>query len=96
VDWVAFSNEFYKKSFDLDRQQFTTQIEHYDDTAAVFDACKRINVILLDFSKDMWQYISMEYFKQKVIKNEVGSSAMPHKVNPIDFENAEGNLGFAN
>jgi adenylosuccinate lyase len=96
IDWITFANAFYKKSFDLDRQQFTTQIEHYDDTGAVFDTCKRINVILLDFSKDMWQYISMEYFKQKVIKNEVGSSAMPHKVNPIDFENAEGNFGLAN
>jgi adenylosuccinate lyase len=80
----------------MDRQQFTTQIEHYDDTAAMFDCVKRINTILMDFSKDMWQYISMEYFKQKVIATEVGSSAMPHKVNPIDFENAEGNLGLAN
>jgi adenylosuccinate lyase len=96
IDWITFANGFYKKSFDLNRQQFTTQIEHYDDTGAVFDTCKRINVILLDFSKDMWQYISMEYFKQKVIKNEVGRSAMPHKVNPIDFENAEGNFGVAN
>lgn len=76
--------------------RFTTQIEHYDDTAAMFDACRRINTILLDFSKDMWQYISMEYFKQKVVKGEIGSSAMPHKVNPIDFENAEGNFGIAN
>ena len=94
-DWPAFGNALVA-GLGLQRLQCTTQIEHYDDTAAVFDACKRINVILLDFSKDMWQYISMEYFKQKVIKNEVGSSAMPHKVNPIDFENAEGNLGVAN
>ncbi len=96
IDWITFTNGFYKKAFDLNRQQFTTQIENYDDTGAVFDTCKRINVVLLDFSKDMWQYISMEYFKQKVVKNEIGSSAMPHKVNPIDFENAEGNFGLAN
>jgi adenylosuccinate lyase len=76
--------------------QYTTQIEHYDNLAAHFDTLKRINTILIDFSRDVWQYISMDYFKQKVNKNEVGSSAMPHKVNPIDFENAEGNLGMAN
>ncbi len=80
----------------LSRSQFTTQIEHYDNLAAQFDALKRINTILVDFSRDMWQYISMGYFKQKIAKDEVGSSAMPHKVNPIDFENCEGNLGVAN
>lgn len=96
VDWVSFGNGLYSKAFGMERQQFTTQIEHYDDTAALFDCMRRINTILVDFSKDMWQYISMEYFKQKVVANEVGSSAMPHKVNPIDFENAEGNFGVAN
>jgi adenylosuccinate lyase len=80
----------------LTRSYPTTQIEHYDNLAALFDNLKRINTILIDFSRDMWQYISMEYFKQKIKEGEVGSSAMPHKVNPIDFENAEGNLGFAN
>lgn len=95
VDWVDFSNKFLS-SMGLKRYQNTTQIEHYDYLSALFDNLKRINVILLDLSKDMWQYISMEYFKQKVKEGEVGSSAMPHKVNPIDFENAEGNLGLAN
>jgi adenylosuccinate lyase len=79
----------------LQRQQFTTQIEHYDNLAAHFDCMKRINTILIDFCRDMWSYVSMDYFKQKITKGEVGSSAMPHKVNPIDFENAEGNLGIA-
>jgi adenylosuccinate lyase len=96
TDWIKFANNFMKNSLGIDRQKHTTQIEHYDNMAAIFDAQKRINTILLDFSKDMWAYISMEYFKQKINKNEVGSSAMPHKVNPIDFENAEGNLGLAN
>jgi adenylosuccinate lyase len=80
----------------LSRSHPTTQIEHYDNLAALFDNLKRINTILIDFSRDVWQYISMEYFKQKIKEGEIGSSAMPHKVNPIDFENAEGNLGFAN
>ena len=96
VDWISFANGFTKAAMGLDRQQFTTQIEHYDQLAAVMDNCKRINVILMDFCKDVWQYISMEYFRQKIKANEVGSSAMPHKVNPIDFENAEGNFGVAN
>ena len=96
VDWVAFSNEFVKETLGLDRSQVTTQIEHYDNLAALFDNFKRINTILIDLSRDIWTYISMNYFKQKIKKGEVGSSAMPHKVNPIDFENAEGNLGIAN
>jgi adenylosuccinate lyase len=83
-------------SLGLHREQFTTQISNYDDMASLFDGLKRINTILIDFSRDMWTYISMEYFKQKIVATEVGSSAMPHKVNPIDFENAEGNLGMAN
>ncbi|RTL60613.1 MAG: adenylosuccinate lyase [Sphingobacteriales bacterium] len=95
-DWVKFGNGFLEKKLGLQRQQFTTQIEHYDNLAAQFDAIKRINTILIDFARDIWTYVSMEYFKQKVKKGEVGSSAMPHKVNPIDFENAEGNLGIAN
>jgi adenylosuccinate lyase len=95
-DWVKFGNDFVNKKLGLERMQYTTQIEHYDNIAAQFDALKRINTILIDFSRDVWQYISMEYFKQQVKKDEVGSSAMPHKVNPIDFENAEGNLGIAN
>ena len=94
-DWVKLGNEFVSK-LGLNRQQFTTQIEHYDNLAAHFDCMKRINNILIDFSRDVWSYVSMEYFKQKTKKGEVGSSAMPHKVNPIDFENAEGNLGLAN
>ena len=96
ADWVKLGNEFVEKKLKLSRLQFTTQIEHYDNFAAHFDCMKRINTILMDFCRDVWTYISMEYFKQKVNKGEVGSSAMPHKVNPIDFENAEGNLGIAN
>jgi adenylosuccinate lyase len=96
TDWIRFSNEFIEDILGLQRLQFTTQIEHYDNLAASFDCMKRINTILIDFCRDIWTYISMEYFKQKIKKGEVGSSAMPHKVNPIDFENAEGNLGLAN
>ena len=96
TDWKKFSNNFVQKILGLKRMQFTTQIEHYDSLAAQFDAMKRINTILIDLSRDVWTYISMDYFKQKVNKDEVGSSAMPHKVNPIDFENAEGNFGIAN
>jgi adenylosuccinate lyase len=95
-DWIKLANEFVEGTLGLQRQQYTTQIEHYDDIAAHFDSIKRINNILIDFCRDMWTYISMNYFKQKIKKGEVGSSAMPHKVNPIDFENAEGNLGVAN
>ena len=95
TDWVKFGNEFLD-SIGLSRQQFTTQIEHYDNLAAHFDCMRRINTILIDLCRDIWTYISMEYFKQKTVKGEIGSSAMPHKVNPIDFENAEGNLGIAN
>jgi adenylosuccinate lyase len=95
IDWVKFANEFVSQ-LGLNRQKYTTQIEHYDNLAAHFDCMKRNNTILIDFSRDIWSYVSMEYFKQKTKKNEVGSSAMPHKVNPIDFENAEGNLGMAN
>ncbi len=95
-NWVNFGNEFLEEKLGIERQQYTTQIEHYDLLAAHFDNIKRINNILLDLCRDMWSYISMEYFKQKNNKNEVGSSAMPHKVNPIDFENAEGNLGISN
>ncbi len=95
-DWVALGNEFVEGTLGLQRLQFTTQIEHYDNLAAHFDAIKRINNILIDLCRDIWTYISMDYFKQKTKKGEVGSSAMPHKVNPIDFENAEGNLGMAN
>ncbi|MDP4205085.1 MAG: adenylosuccinate lyase [Bacteroidota bacterium] len=96
IDWVAFANEFCQKSLGLERSQFTTQIAHYDNYGAIFDSLKRINTILLDFNRDMWTYISMDYFKQKIKAGEVGSSAMPHKVNPIDYENSEGNLGIAN
>lgn len=96
IDWVAFANNFVSNSLGLDRSQTTTQIEHYDNIAALCDAMKRINTIILDFDRDMWTYISMDYFKQKIKKGEVGSSAMPHKVNPIDFENSEGNMGVAN
>jgi adenylosuccinate lyase len=96
MDWIRFGNDFCSKSLGLHRQQYTTQIEHYDHLAAQFDNIKRINNILIDMCRDFWQYISMEYFRQQVKKGEVGSSAMPHKVNPIDFENAEGNLGIAN
>jgi len=96
IDWKKFANHFVQHQLGLKRMQYTTQIEHYDSLAAHFDAMKRINTIFLDFSRDIWTYISMDYFKQKLNKNEVGSSAMPHKVNPIDFENAEGNFGIAN
>ncbi|MGZ8550621.1 MAG: adenylosuccinate lyase [Chitinophagaceae bacterium] len=96
TDWIKFSNEFVEKILGLQRLQFTTQIEHYDNLAAAFDNIKRINNILLDLCRDFWYYISLDYFKQKTKKGEIGSSAMPHKVNPIDFENAEGNLGLAN
>jgi adenylosuccinate lyase len=95
-DWIKLANEFVEKKLGLKRQQFTTQIEHYDLLAAQFDCLKRINTILIDFCRDLWTYISMDYFKQRVKEGEIGSSAMPHKVNPIDFENAEGNLGIAN
>jgi len=96
IDWVAFGNAYVNGILELDRSQTTTQIEHYDNMAALFDAMKRINTILIDLNRDVWTYVSMEYFKQKIKKDEVGSSAMPHKVNPIDFENSEGNLGMAN
>ena len=96
VDWKGFGNKFLAEKLGLMREEYTTQISNYDALAAALDALKRINTILIDFTRDMWQYISMEYFKQKIKKGEVGSSAMPHKVNPIDFENAEGNLGVAN
>lgn len=95
-NWKKFADQFVENKLGLERQQFTTQIEHYDILAAHFDAIKRINTIALDFCRDIWSYISLDYFKQKTKKGEVGSSAMPHKVNPIDFENAEGNLGIAN
>ncbi|MBS1600052.1 MAG: adenylosuccinate lyase [Bacteroidetes bacterium] len=95
-DWTKLANEFVEGVLGLHRQQYTTQIEHYDHLAAHFDAIKRINNILIDFCRDIWTYVSMDYFKQKIKKGEIGSSAMPHKVNPIDFENAEGNLGMAN
>jgi adenylosuccinate lyase len=96
ADWIAFANNYVENILGLQRMQFTTQIEHYDHMAAHFDALKRINNILIDLCRDLWTYISMDYFKQKTKKGEIGSSAMPHKVNPIDFENAEGNLGVAN
>ncbi len=96
IDWIRFANNFCTAKLGLQRQQFTTQIEHYDNLAAHCDALKRINSILIDFCRDIWTYVSMDYFNQKVKKGEIGSSAMPHKVNPIDFENAEGNLGLAN
>tara|TARA_B100000508_G_scaffold136157_1_gene128820 strand:- start:74951 stop:76294 length:1344 start_codon:yes stop_codon:yes gene_type:complete len=95
TDWVKFANNFVSSYLGLTRSQTTTQIEHYDNLAALFDAMKRINSILIDLDRDMWTYISMEYFKQKLKEGEVGSSAMPHKVNPIDFENSEGNLGIS-
>ncbi|MGH2645688.1 MAG: adenylosuccinate lyase, partial [Chitinophagaceae bacterium] len=95
-DWQKFADNFVNKNLELSRTRLTTQIEPYDNLSSQFDALKRINNIFIDFCRDMWTYISMEYFKQKIKKNEVGSSAMPHKVNPIDFENAEGNLGIAN
>ena len=96
IDWVNFANTFTVNALGLERQQTTTQIEHFDNLAALMDNISRINTILVDFSRDIWTYVSMDYFKQKINKGEVGSSAMPHKVNPIDFENAEGNLGMAN
>lgn len=96
VDWVKFANKFLEERMGLQRQQYTTQIEHYDNLAALFDNLRRINIILIDLCRDMWSYIALDYFKQKAAKEEVGSSTMPHKINPIDFENAEGNLGVAN
>jgi adenylosuccinate lyase len=96
TNWVDFGNKFVNNTLGLSRSQTTTQIEHYDNLGAYCDNLKRINTILLDFSRDVWQYVSMNYFKQKIKAGEIGSSAMPHKVNPIDFENAEGNLGIAN
>ncbi len=96
VDWVEFANDFLHDKLHLSRSLFTTQIEHYDNLAATFDALKRTNTILIDLCRDMWTYISMDYFRQETNPGEIGSSAMPHKVNPIDFENAEGNLGLAN
>lgn len=96
IDWMLFANGFVANYLGLERSYPTTQIEHYDHLAALFDGLKRINTVLLDLSKDVWQYVAMNYFKQKIKAGEIGSSAMPHKVNPIDFENAEGNLGIAN
>ncbi|SNR99118.1 adenylosuccinate lyase [Belliella buryatensis] len=96
IDWMLFANGFVANYLGLERSYPTTQIEHYDNLAALFDGLKRINTVLLDLSKDVWQYVAMNYFKQKIKAGEIGSSAMPHKVNPIDFENAEGNLGIAN
>ncbi len=96
IDWIKFCNQFVNEKLGLTRSQTTTQIEHYDNLAGMFDCMKRINTILIDLSRDCWSYISMDYFKQRVKAGEVGSSAMPHKINPIDFENCEGNLGFAN
>lgn len=95
-DWKAFGNRFVSEKLGLEREQYTTQISNYDNLGAIFDTMKRVNTILIDMNRDFWQYISMEYFKQKIKAGEVGSSAMPHKVNPIDFENSEGNLGVAN
>jgi len=96
IDWEAFGHDFLQNSLKLKRERFTTQISNYDNLAAIFDNLKRINTVMLDLCRDMWTYIMMEYFKQSIKKGEVGSSAMPHKVNPIDFENAEGNIGLAN
>jgi adenylosuccinate lyase len=96
IDWLSFANNFVNEELGLERSHPTTQIEHYDNLAALFDNMRRINVILIDLARDLWLYISMDYFRQKIKKGEIGSSAMPHKVNPIDFENAEGNLGYAN
>ncbi len=95
IDWIQFANNFLSQTLGIERELFTTQISNYDNLAAIFDCMKRINTILIDLDRDMWQYISMDYFKQKIKAGEVGSSAMPHKVNPIDFENSEGNLGIA-
>lgn len=96
VDWRAFANSFLRDNLEIEREELTTQISNYDNLAALFDALRRINTIILDLDRDFWLYISMEYFKQRIKEGEVGSSAMPHKVNPIDFENSEGNLGMAN
>ncbi len=96
IDWKSFGNKFVSEKLGLQREQYTTQISNYDNLAALFDAMRRINTIIIDMDRDFWQYISMEFFKQKIKAGEVGSSAMPHKVNPIDFENSEGNLGIAN
>jgi adenylosuccinate lyase len=96
IDWITFANNFVNEELGLERSHPTTQIEHYDNLAALFDNMRRINVILIDMARDFWSYISMDYFRQKIKKGEIGSSAMPHKVNPIDFENGEGNLGYAN
>ena len=96
IDWISFANNFVNEELGLQRSQPTTQIEHYDNLAALFDNMRRINVILIDMARDFWTYISMDYFRQKIKKGEIGSSTMPHKVNPIDFENGEGNLGYAN
>jgi adenylosuccinate lyase len=96
VDWVVFADSFVNDTLGLARSRYTTQIEHYDNLAALFDGVARVNTILIDFCRDVWSYVSAEYFKQRIKAGEVGSSAMPHKVNPIDFENAEGNLGMAN
>jgi adenylosuccinate lyase len=96
IDWITFADNFVNEELGLQRSQPTTQIEHYDNLAALFDNMRRINVILIDLARDIWMYISMDYFRQKIKKGEIGSSAMPHKVNPIDFENGEGNLGYAN
>jgi adenylosuccinate lyase len=96
TNWVDFANDYVNNGLGLDRSQTTTQIEHYDNLAALFDGLKRINTILIDLDRDVWTYVSMDYFKQKIKAGEIGSSAMPHKVNPIDFENSEGNLGLAN
>ena len=96
IDWIDFANNFLSNKLNITRSQTTTQIEHYDHLASLFDVLKRLNTIVIDLNKDFWTYISMDYFKQKIKKGEVGSSAMPHKVNPIDFENSEGNLGIAN
>lgn len=96
IDWIEFANNFVNEQLGLDRSHPTTQIEHYDNLAALFDNMRRINIILIDMARDFWSYISMDYFRQKIKKGEIGSSAMPHKVNPIDFENGEGNLGYAN
>ena len=96
IDWISFADRFCSRYLGLQRQRYTTQIEHYDHFAAHFDGLRRINTIMIDLCRDLWTYISMEYFRQRTKAGEVGSSAMPHKVNPIDFENAEGNLGIAN
>jgi adenylosuccinate lyase len=96
IDWISFANNFVNEELGLQRSHPTTQIEHYDNLAALFDNMRRINVILIDLARDFWSYISMDYFRQKIKKGEIGSSTMPHKINPIDFENGEGNLGYAN